>query len=112
MFIKTAFGIEDVKLSSFTAIRNLVAYGWVAAGFLFQLGLTLAQPEVRLLAILGGWEQRENRPPGKLILTRGLRRLIDQVTTETILEQYLQEQGELPPFVLRLLETYGYKIHH
>ncbi len=111
-FIKTAFGIEEVQLSSFTAIRNLVAYGWVAAGFLFHLGLTLAQPEVRLLAILGGWEQRENRPPGKLILTRGLRRLIDQVTTQAILEQYLQEQGELPPFVLRLLETYGYKIHH
>jgi len=110
-FIKTAFGIEEVQVSSFTAIRNLVAYGWVAAGFLFQLGLTLAQPEVRLLARLGGWEQRENRPPGKRILTRGLRRLIDQVTTEAILEQYLQEQGELPPFVFRLLETYGYKIH-
>lgn len=111
-FIKTAFGIEEVQLSSFAAIRNLVAYGWVAAGFLFHLGLTLAQPEVRLLAILGGWEQRENRPPGKLILTRGLRRLIDQVTTEAILEQYLQEQGDLPPFVKRLLESYGYKIHH
>lgn len=110
-FIKTAFGIEEVQLSSFTAIRNLVAYGWVAAGFLFQLGLTLEQAEVRLLAILGGWEQRENRPPGKLILTRGLRRLIDQVTTEAILQQYLQDQGELPPFVSRLLETYGYKAH-
>lgn len=110
-FIKTAFGIEEVQLSSFTAIRNLVAYGWVAAGFLFQLGLTLEQAEVRLLAILGGWEQRENRPPGKLILTRGLRRLIDQVTTEAILQQYLQDQGELPPFVSRLLETYGYKVH-
>jgi hypothetical protein len=110
-FIKTAFGIEEVQLSSFTAIRNLVAYGWVAAGFLFQLGLTLEQPEVRLLAILGGWEQRENRPPGKLIITRGLRRLIDQVTTEAILEQYLQEHGDLPPFVKRLLETSGYIVH-
>ena len=110
-FIKTAFGVEEIQLSSFSAIRNLVAYGWVAAGFLFHLGLTLDQPEVRLLAILGGWEQRENRPPGKLIITRGLRRLIDQVTTETILEQYLQEQGVLPPFVKRLLEAYSYKIH-
>jgi hypothetical protein len=110
-FIKTAFGVEEIQLSSFTAIRNLVAYGWVAAGFLFQLGLTLDQPEVRLLAVLGGWEQRENRPPGKRILTRGLRRLIDQVTTEAILEQYLREQGDLPPFVKRLLEAYGYNIH-
>lgn len=110
-FIKTAFGVEEVQLSNFTAIRNLVAYGWVAAGFLFHLGLTLDQSEVRLLAILGGWEQRQNRPPGKLVITRGLRRLIDQVTTEAILEQYLLEQGDLPPFVKRLLEAYGYKIH-
>ncbi len=38
----------------------------------------------------------------------GLRRLIDQITTEAILEQCLQEQGDLPPFVLHLLETYGF----
>ncbi len=38
----------------------------------------------------------------------GLRRLINQVTTEVILEQCLQEQGELPPFVLHLLETYAF----
>ncbi len=41
----------------------------------------------------------------------GLRRLVDQITTVAILEQCLQEQGELPPFVLRLLETYGDKAH-
>lgn len=41
----------------------------------------------------------------------GLRWLIDQLTTEAILEQSLQEQGELPPFVLYLLETYGDKVH-
>ncbi len=38
----------------------------------------------------------------------GLPRLINQVTTEVMLEQCLQEQGELPPFVLHLLETYGF----
>jgi hypothetical protein len=108
-FIKTSFGIEEVQMLSFEAIRRLVAYGWVAAGFLFHLGLTLEQPEVRLLAYLGGWEERKNRPPGKQVLTRGLRRLIDQATTEAILRQHIEEHGDLPPFIKRLLATYDYE---
>ena len=51
------------------AVRTLVALGWVAAGFLYELGVTLAWPEVRLLTRLGGGELRANRPPGKLGLT-------------------------------------------
>jgi hypothetical protein len=109
-FIKTAFGVEEVQMMDFEAVRNLVAYGWVAAGFLFHLGLTLEQPEVRLLARLGGWEERENRPPGKLVITRGLRRLIDQAATEAILLLHVEEHGDLPPFVKRFLAAYGYKL--
>lgn len=109
-FIKTAFGVEEVQMMDFEAVRNLVAYGWVAAGFLFQLGLTLEQPEVRLLARLGGWEERPNRPPGKQVITRGLRRLIDQAATEAILLNHIEEYGDLPPFVKRLLAAYGYKL--
>jgi hypothetical protein len=109
-FIKTSFGIEEVQMLSFEAVRRLVAYGWVAAGFLFHLGLTLDQEEVRLLAYLGGWEVRKNRPPGKQVLTRGLRRLIDQATTETILRNHIAEQGDLPPFIKRFLAAYGYKL--
>ena len=108
-FIKTSFGIEEVQMLSFEAIRRLVAYGWVAAGFLFHLGLTLEQPEVRLLAYLGGWEERNNRPPGKQALSRGLRRLINQATTETILQKHIKEHGDLPPFIKRLLAAYGYE---
>jgi len=108
-FIKTSFGIEEVQMLSFEAIRRLVAYGWVAAGFLFHLGLTLEQPEVRLLAYLGGWEERKNRPPGKQVLTRGLRRLIDQATTQAILRKHIEEHGDLPPFIKRLLAAYGYE---
>jgi hypothetical protein len=108
-FIKTSFGIEEVQMLSFEAVRRLVAYGWAAAGFLFHLGLTLDQPEVRLLAILGGWEERNNRPPGKQVLTRGLRRLIDQMATQAILDQHIQEYGDLPPFIKRLLATYGFE---
>jgi hypothetical protein len=72
----------------------LVAFAWVAAGFLFHLGLTLDSAEVRLLARLGGWEERPNRPPGKLILTRGLRRLLDSMATETILQDHIRQYGD------------------
>jgi len=110
-FIKTSFGIEEVQMLSFAAIQRLVAYRWAAAGFLFHLGFSLEQPEVHLLAYLGGWEERKNRPPGKQVLTRGLRRLIDQATTETVLRKYIEEHGDLPPFIKRLLAAYGYKPH-
>ena len=96
-FIKTCFGAEEVQMLHLEAIRRLVAYAWVAAGFLFHLGLTLDNAEVRLLARLGGWEPRANRPPGKLILTRGLRRLLDRLATDAILQDHLDEFGDLPP---------------
>lgn len=102
-FIKTCFGAEEVQMLHLEAIRRLVAYAWVAAGFLFHLGLTLDNAEVRLLARLGGWEPRANRPPGKLILTRGLRRLLDRLATDAILQDHLDEFGDLPPFVKRIL---------
>jgi len=49
-FVKTCFGAEEVQMLSLEAIRRLVAYAWVAAGFLFHLGLTLDHADVRLLA--------------------------------------------------------------
>jgi hypothetical protein len=107
-FIKTSFGIEEVQMLNFEAVRNLVAYGWVAAGFLFHLGLTLDLPEIRLLAVLGGWEERKNRPPGKMVIARGLRRLIDQAATEAILLKHIKHHGDLPPFLKKLLAAYGY----
>ena len=58
---------------------------------------------MRLLARLGGWEPRANRPPGKLILTRGLRRLLDRLAADAILQDHLDEFGDLPPFVKRIL---------
>jgi hypothetical protein len=97
---------------NFEAVRRLVAYGWVAAGFLFHLGLTLEQPEIRPLAVLGGWEERKNRPPGKQVITRASERLIDQASSEAILLKHLKEYGDLPPFFKRLLVAYGYKLEH
>lgn len=102
-FIKSAFGIEEVQMLKLQAVRTLVALAWVAAGFLFRLGLTLDQPEVRLLARLGGWEERPHRPPGKLVLTRGLRRILDMFAADAILQDYKNQYGDLPPFVKQLL---------
>ena len=76
-FTKTCLGWEEVQLLDLTGIRNLVALAWVAAGPLYELGITLEWAEVQLLALLGGWVARKDNKPGKIVLTRGLRRLLD-----------------------------------
>jgi hypothetical protein len=106
-FAKTTLGMEEVQMLDFEAVRNLVALAWVAAGFLFSLGLFLDEPEVWLLAILGGWEERQDRPPGKIILSRGLRRLLDKYATDAMLRLYKSEHGDLPAFVKKLATKYG-----
>jgi hypothetical protein len=96
-----------MKMLDFEAVRNLVALSWVGAGYLYQLGLTLDQPEVALPARLGGWEQRANRPAGKRTLSRGLRRLLDKYALEAELRQYIQQHGDLPPYVKKLMARFG-----
>ena len=100
---KTCLGWEEVQVLAFDAVRLLVALGWVATGSLFALGVTLEWPEVRLLRRLGGGEDRPARPPGKLVLTRGLRRLLDHLATEAILADEVRRHGGLPPRIAALL---------
>jgi hypothetical protein len=100
---KQCLGWEDVQVLALEAVRTLVALGWVAAGFLYELGVTLEWAEVRLLTRLGGGEGRANRPPGKLVLTRGLRRLLDHLATEAILTDEIRQRGGLPPRLAALL---------
>lgn len=100
---KTCLGWEEVQVLEYEALRLLVALGWVAAGFLFQLGVSLEWPEVRLLQRLGGGEERPNRPPGKQVLTRGLRRLFDLLATEAILADEERQHGGLPPRIAAML---------
>lgn len=100
---KQCLGWEDVQVLTLEAVRTLVALGWVAAGFLDELGVTLEWPEVRLLTRLGGGERRANRPPGKLVLARGLRRLLDHLVTEAILTDEMHQHGSLPPRLSALL---------
>jgi hypothetical protein len=96
-FTKDVLGWEEVQLLDLKGIRTLVALAWVAAGFLYELGVTLEWEEVRLLARLGGWAERKDNPPGKIVLTRGLRRLMDMLMTQAFLERYRLEHGALPP---------------
>lgn len=96
-FTKDCLGWEEVQLLDLEGIRMLVALAWVAAGILYQLGVTLQWESVYLLARLGGWEPRPNRPPGKLTLSRGLRRLLDMLTTNAVLQRYYREHGPFPP---------------
>jgi hypothetical protein len=102
-FTKQTLGWEEVQLLDLEGIRTLVALGWVAAGFLYELGITLDWQEVQLLARLGGWVPRKDRKPGKITLVRGLRRLIDTVATQSFLESYIAEHGHLPPRIAAML---------
>jgi len=100
---KQCLGWEDVQVLKLDAVRTLVALGWVAAGFLYELGVTLEWPEVRLLTRLGGGELRANRPAGKRVLTRGLRRLLDLFAAQAILQDEVRQHGALPPRLAALL---------
>jgi hypothetical protein len=96
-FTKEILGWEEVQLLDLEGIRTLLALAWAAAGFLYELGVTLEWEEVRLLARLGGWAERKDNPPGKIVLTRGLRRIMDMLHTRAFLDRYREEHGALPP---------------
>jgi hypothetical protein len=100
---KTCLGWEDVQLLAYESVQLLVALGWVAAGFLFELGVTLEWAEVRFLARLGGAPERPDYRPGKIILTRGLRRLLDLFATEAIIQDEIRRYGGIPPRLAALI---------
>ena len=56
-----------------------------------------------LLRRLGGGEERPNRPPGKIVLSRGLRRLLDYLALEAILAEEERQHGGLPPRIAAML---------
>jgi hypothetical protein len=104
-FVKDTLGWEEVQLLDMTGIRTLLALGWVAAAFLYELGVTLDWEEVRLLARLGGWAERKGNKPGKTVLTRGLRRLLDMLVTQAVLDRHRAEHGDLPQRIAALLSS-------
>ncbi|CAN5565714.1 hypothetical protein BH23CHL4_BH23CHL4_30560 [soil metagenome] len=100
---KDTLGLESVQVLGYDAIRRLEALGWVALGYLLDLGVTLDWPQVRLLRRLGGGEERANRPVGKAVLLRGLQRLLDLLATEAILAHEVRRHGRLPPGIAAML---------
>jgi hypothetical protein len=103
--VEDTLGWEEVQLLDMTGIRTLLALGWVAAAFLYELGVTLDWEEVRLLARLGGWAERKGNQPGKTVLTRGLRRLLDMLVTQAVLDRHRAEHGDLPQRIAALLSS-------
>ena len=106
-FLKTCLGWEEVQVLDWQALRTLVALGWVAAGFLYGLGVSWDWAEVQLLAKLGGWEPHKDRHPGKITLQRGLSRLLDMLVTQAVLSQYETTHHGLPPQIAAFLHNWG-----
>ena len=105
-FLKTCLGWEEVQVLDWQALRTLVDLGWVAAGFLYGLGVSWDWAEVQLLAKLGGWEPHKDRQPGKIILQRGLSRLLDMLVTQAVLSQYETTHHGLPPQIAAFLSNW------
>jgi hypothetical protein len=45
----------------------------------------------------GQWVERKDNPPGKIVLTHGLRRIMDMLYTRAFFDRYREKQGALPP---------------
>src|SRR5712692_3682232 len=95
------WGVED----SFKFLKTCL--GWVAAGFLYGLGVSWDWAEVQLLAKLGSWEPHKDRHPGKITLQRGLSRLLDMLVTQAVLSQYETTHRGLPPQIAAFLHNWG-----
>ena len=80
---KEALDWESVRVLDYGALRTLVMFAWLAAAFLFELGTTLAQPELLLLAQLGGRTAGQAKP-GQAALARGLARLAHHLVVEQL----------------------------
>lgn len=95
-FIKQSLGWEEVQVLALEKIRFLVAMAAVAAGFLFSWGVSLEWKAVQLLARAGGWIPKKGAQPGKIILSRGLRRLLNFLAMRSLLQAHLDQHGQLP----------------
>ena len=80
---KDALDWESVRVLDYEALRTLVTLAWLGAAFLFDLGITLEQPQVLLLARLGGWTPGTTKP-GQATLCRGLARLAHHLVVQRL----------------------------
>ena len=94
-----------MQVLNWQAIKTFVALAWVAAGFLYEMGVSFSWEEVQLLSKLGGWVPHTGRLPGKIVLLRGLARLLEMLATQAILSRYVSEHGALPPNIAAFLHA-------
>lgn len=102
-FIKQSLGWEEVQVLALEKIRFLVAMAAVAASFLFSWGVTLEWEAVQLLARAGGWIPKKGSRPGRMTLSRGLRRLLNFLAMRSLLQHYRDEFGVLPEQIAAFL---------
>jgi hypothetical protein len=102
-FIKQSLGWEEVQVLALEKIRFLVAMAAVAASFLFSWGVTLEWEAVQLLACAGGWIPKKGSRPGRMTLSRGLRRLLNFLAMRSLLQHYRDEFGVLPEQIAAFL---------
>jgi hypothetical protein len=100
---KAALGWESVRLMSFEPLRTLVAFAWLAAAFLHDLGADLAYEGVQFLAHLGGWREA-NSKPGTRTFATGLAHLASYLLVASYAPQ-LGGDDALIAFAHRLLPT-------
>lgn len=83
---KGALGWESVRLMSFEPLRTLVAFAWLGAAFLYDLGSDAENRGVQFLAQLGGAQAGSNKP-GMRRLAAGLRHLASYLLVATYAPQ-------------------------
>lgn len=74
-FIKNNFNIEAFQVRELEKIRKVLSWVAVAGAFLYDLGIDITEPYIKLLLDLGGFAGRKRDKPGKGTLQCGLSRL-------------------------------------
>lgn len=74
-FIKNNFNVEAFQVRELEKIRKVLSWVAVAGAFLYDLGIDITEPYIKLLLDLGGFAGRKRDKPGKGTLQCGLSRL-------------------------------------
>jgi hypothetical protein len=85
---KQTLGWETVQLMSFEALRTLVAFAWIAAAFLHDLGVDQHDETLEFLATLGGVNPQKTKPG-----SRTLSLALDHLASFLVVVQHAPQLG-------------------
>lgn len=85
---KQALGWETVQLMDFEALRTLVAFAWIAAAFLHDLGVDQHDETLQFLAKLGGVNPQKTKPG-----PRTLSLALDHLASFLVVAQHAPQVG-------------------